>query len=215
MNFRRINNISGWIVFTCALVVYLLTMERTGSFWDCGEFLACAAKLEVGHAPGAPFFMLLQRCFALPAGGDPRYIALFINAESVLASAFTILFLFWTITKLTARCLTGDNQAAPGKQQVWLLIGAGAVGAFAYTFTDTFWFSAVEAEVYATSSLFTAIVFWAMLRWDAVAHQPKADRWLVLIAYLVGLSIHWRPPPEPADHTGIGHDLLFQAVPVQ
>lgn len=188
MSYTKINNLAGWTVFAIALLVYLMTMEPTSSFWDCGEFLACAARLEVGHAPGAPFFMLLQRFFALFAAGNPQRIALFINAESALASAFTILFLFWTITRMANRILT-QTDTAGGKHNTLLSIGAGATGALAYTFSDTFWFSAVEAEVYATSSLFTALVFWAMLRWEAIADRPKADRWLLLIAYLIGLSI--------------------------
>lgn len=188
MNYRKINNLTGWAVFALALSVYLLTMERTVSFWDCGEFLASASKLEVGHAPGAPFFMLLQRLFAIAAGANKTRIAAFINAESAIASAFTILFLYWTITHLVSKMLCKDRTFA-NRQQVLLTIGAGVTGALAYTFSDTFWFSAVEAEVYATSSLFTAFVFWAMLKWEAVANERYADRWLVLIAYLVGVSV--------------------------
>lgn len=187
MNYRKINNLAGWTVFFTALTVYLLTLERTVSFWDCGEFLACANGLEVGHSPGAPFFMLIQRLFAIMAGGNKTQIALFINAESAIASAFTILFLFWTITHLARKIFC--REVKPDRKQLWLIVGAGLTGALAYTFSDTFWFSAVEAEVYATSSMFTAFVFWAMLKWEAIADERHADRWLVLIAYMVGISV--------------------------
>ncbi|XZF15315.1 protein O-mannosyl-transferase family [Chitinophagaceae bacterium MMS25-I14] len=187
MNYKKINNVTGWLVFAIALAVYLLTMERTVSFWDCGEFLACAYKLEVGHSPGAPFFMMMQRIFGLLAGGNKQIVAACINSESALASAFTILFLFWTITRLAYRLLIKEDKPTP--QQVILIMGCGAVGALAYTFSDTFWFSAVEAEVYATSSCFTALVFWAILKWEAVADTRYADRWLVLISFLIGISV--------------------------
>lgn len=188
MSYNKINNISGLFTASLALCVYLLTMEHSGSFWDCGEFLACAAKLEVGHAPGAPFFMIIQRFFAILAGSNPQRMTLFMNAESSVASALTILFLFWTITRFTRKMLV-TPATVPGTREILLIMGAGFTGALAYTFSDTFWFSAVEAEVYATSSLFTALVFWAMLKWEAIATEPKADRWLVLIAYLIGLSV--------------------------
>ncbi len=193
MQYRKINNLTGWGLALLAFVVYFISMERTGSFWDCGEFLACAYKLEVGHSPGAPFFMLLQRLFALGAGPEawlahPSARAAYaINTLSVLTSALTILFLFWTITRLTQKMISPG--VVPGKRQTWLIQCCGIVGALAYTFSDTFWFSAVEAEVYATSSFFTALVFWAVLRWEQAADQPYADRWLVLIFYLVGISI--------------------------
>jgi tetratricopeptide (TPR) repeat protein len=188
MNYRSVNNITGWLVAAIALTVYLLTMEQTVSFWDCGEFLACAYKLEVGHSPGAPFFMLMQRMFGLLAGGDTAKVALCINAESAVASAFTILFLFWTITHMARKVVAGTGNLPDGKQTL-LIIGSGVVGALAYTFSDTFWFSAVEAEVYATSSFFTAIVFWAALKWEEQADNKYADRWLVLIAFLIGISV--------------------------
>jgi hypothetical protein len=189
MNFRKVNNIAGWITGGIATLVYLISMEKTASYWDCGEFLACAYKLEVGHSPGAPFFMLLQRMFGIIAGDNLKSVAMMINAWSAIASGLTILFLFWTITHLAKKLLApGDYETADRKQTV-LIIGAGLVGALAYTFSDTFWFSAVEAEVYATSSLFTALIFWAMLKWEEVADRPFADRWLLLIAYLIGLSI--------------------------
>jgi hypothetical protein len=186
MKFRQINNIAGWCVAAIALTVYLLTLEPTVSFWDCGEFLSCAYKLEVGHSPGAPFFMLLQRMFGMLAGSK-EHVALFINAESALASALTILFLFWTITHMARKLVAGKSD--PDGKQTLLIIGSGLVGALAYTFSDTFWFSAVEAEVYATSSFFTALVFWAALKWEEQADEIHADRWLVLIAFLIGISV--------------------------
>lgn len=189
MNYRKINNLVGWATGIIALVVYLLTLEKTVSFWDCGEFLATADKLEVGHSPGAPFFMMLQRLFAIFAP-DKLSVALFINAFSAVVSAGTILFLFWTITHMAKRLLTSNNpDEEPTRHQTLLIMGAGLVGGLAYTFSDTFWFSAVEAEVYATSSFFTALTFWAILKWEHVADRKYADRWLVLIAYLIGLSV--------------------------
>ncbi len=188
MNFRKVNNIAGWITGGIATLVYLLTMEATASYWDCGEFLSCAYKIEVGHSPGAPFFMLIQRMFGLLAGGNVKSVAYMINAWSAIASGLTILFLFWTITHFAKKLLTTGDDAPTGTQTA-LIIGAGLVGGLAYTFSDTFWFSAVEAEVYATSSLFTAMTFWAMLKWEHIADRPYADRWLLLIAYLIGLSI--------------------------
>lgn len=193
MNYKKINNITGWALAAIAFTVYLLSMERTASFWDCGEFLSCAYKLEVGHSPGAPFFMLLQRLFALFSGtgawtAQPSSTAAFaINVLSVAASALTILFLFWTITALSRKVIARQN--LPDGRQTISIICAGIIGALAYTFSDTFWFSAVEAEVYATSSFFTALVFWAILKWEQIADEPHADRWLVLIALLVGVSI--------------------------
>ncbi|WP_162903437.1 glycosyltransferase family 117 protein [Taibaiella koreensis] len=193
MTYRKLNNLAGWLLALLAFILYWLTMERTASFWDCGEFLACAYKLEVGHSPGAPLFMLLQRLFALFAGPDawlarPSTRAAYaINLLSVLSSALTIMFLFWTITRLARKIIS--PRSMPDRRQTLLILAAGIIGALAYTCSDTFWFSAVEAEVYATSSLFTALVFWAALRWEAIADEPYADRWLLLIAYLVGMSI--------------------------
>lgn len=188
MNYRKVNNIVGWITFAIAAFVYLTTMEPTVSYWDCGEFISCGYKLEVGHSPGAPFFMMIQRMFGILAGGNVANVALMINAWSALASALTILFLFWTITHFAKR-LVAPGDEAPDGRQLALIMGSGLVGGLAYTFSDTFWFSAVEGEVYATSSFFTAIVFWAMLKWEHVADNRYADRWLVLIAYLMGLSV--------------------------
>ncbi|MBS1777241.1 MAG: DUF2723 domain-containing protein [Bacteroidetes bacterium] len=188
MNYRKVNNLVGWITFAIAAFVYLSTIEPTVSFWDCGEFISCGYKLEVGHSPGAPFFMLIQRMFGMLAGGNLQAVAKMINAWSALASAFTILFLFWTITHFAKRIIAPKDEEIDGKQLA-LIMGAGLVGGLAYTFSDTFWFSAVEGEVYATSSMFTAIVFWAMLKWEHVADQKYADRWLILIFYLMGLSV--------------------------
>lgn len=187
MNFRKINNITGWLVFAIAYVTYLLTMEATASLWDCGEFLSTAYRLEVGHSPGAPLFMMLGRLFGMVAP-SPDKVAVFINSMSALTSAFTILFLFWTITHF-ARKLVVKQDEDLNQGNLIAIMGAGIVGALAYTFSDTFWFSAVEAEVYATSSFFTAIVFWAVLKWEHAADKPHADRWLILIFYLMGLSI--------------------------
>lgn len=186
--FKRWNNLVGWAVFAVAAVVYLLTMEPVSSLWDCSEFIATSYKLEVGHPPGAPLFMMLARLSTLFAFGNPEYVGMAVNAMNSIASAFCILFLFWTITHLARRLVTRDGRELSAAN-VWAALGAGAVGALAYTFTDTFWFSAIEGEVYALSSMFTALVVWLMLKWEEEADQPHASRWIVLIAYLMGLSI--------------------------
>ena len=186
-NYKLIDNVLGWIVFAIASAVYLMTMEPTASFWDCGEFISSAYKLEVGHPPGAPFFMLTANLFTQFAS-DPSKVALMVNGMSALFSGLTILFLFWSITHM-ARKIMVDEGAEISLGQLITIMGSGVVGALAYTFSDTFWFSAVEGEVYAYSSLFTAVVFWLILKWEEVADQPHADRWIVLIAYLMGLSI--------------------------
>ncbi len=185
--FKLLNNIFGWAAFAVAAVTYLLTIEPTASFWDCGEFISSAYKLDVGHPPGAPFFMLTGRFFSLFAS-DPSTVALMVNSMSALCSAFTILFLFWTITHLARKVIIGNNEEYSVGNTIAIL-GAGLVGALAYTFSDTFWFSAVEGEVYAYSSLFTAVVFWLILKWEESADKEGSDRWLILIAYLMGLSI--------------------------
>lgn len=187
MNFNRLNIITGWIIFAIASVVYLLTIEPTASFWDCGEFIATAKNMEIGHPPGASFWMLLSKFFSLFAFGNITAIAKSMNMMSALASGFTILFLFWSITHLARKIISKNNE--PEKGELLAIMGAGIVGALAYTFSDSFWFSAVEAEVYAMSSLFTAAVFWAILKWESVADEPRSDRWLILIAYLMGISI--------------------------
>lgn len=185
--FKLCNDVLGWITFAIASAVYLMTMEPTASFWDCGEFISSAYKLEVGHPPGAPFFMLVANLFTQFAS-SPQHIALMVNAMSALFSGLTILFLFWSITHL-ARKIIGEEGKELTTAQLITVLGSGLVGALAYTFSDTFWFSAVEGEVYAFSSLFTAVVFWLILKWEDVADDPRADRWIILIAYLMGLSI--------------------------
>ncbi len=187
VNFRKWNILFGWIVFLVAAYVYLATIEPTTSLWDCGEFIASSFKLQVGHPPGAPFFMLMARFFSLFTGNS-AHVAKMINSMSALASAFTILFLFWTITHLVRRIIRSEEGNYTPAQLV-AIIGSGIVGSLAYTFSDTFWFSAVEGEVYASSSLFTALVFWAILKWENEADDKYATRWIILIAYLMGLSI--------------------------
>ena len=185
--YKLVNNLTGWITFLIAATVYLLTIEPTASFWDCGEFITTGYKLEVGHPPGAPFFMLMANFFT-QLGGSPSEAARMVNCMSALMSGACILFLFWTITHLVRKLVIKDeNNITRG--QLITVMGSGLVGALAYTFSDTFWFSAVEGEVYAFSSLFTAVVFWLILKWEDVADEPHSDRWLILIAYLTGLSI--------------------------
>ena len=169
--YNLINNIFGWFSFAVAAIVYLMTIEPTASFWDCGEFITSAYKLEVGHPPGAPFFMLTGKFFSLFAS-DPSQVAAMINSMSALLSALTILFLFWTITHLAKKLIYTDTDKEMTMGQLIAIIGSGLVGALTYTFTDTFWFSAVEGEVYAYSSMFTALVFWLILKWENRADQP-------------------------------------------
>lgn len=188
MNYSKINNITGWFCFAIATLTYILTLEPSVSFWDCGEFIASALKMQVVHQPGAPLFLMIQRFFSLLALGDVTKVAYFMNVGSAVASGATILFLFWTITALAKKILIKDKEEI-SKANLISIMGAGVVGALAYTFSDSFWFSAVESEVYALSSLFTAIVFWAILKWEAHADEPRADRWLLFIAYIMGLSI--------------------------
>ena len=185
--YRTVNNLMGWITFFIAATVYCLTIEPTASFWDCPEFITTGYKLEVGHPPGAPFFMLVANLFSQFAS-DPSEVAKMVNYMSALMSGACILFLFWTITHLVRKLVIKDEEHIT-TAQIITIMGSGLVGALAYTFSDTFWFSAVEGEVYAFSSLFTAVVFWLILKWEDVADQSHSDRWLVLIAYLTGLSI--------------------------
>lgn len=226
MKFKKINTITGWLVFAIATVVYLSTIEPSASFWDCGEFILSAFKLEVGHPPGAPLFMMIGHLFSLFAGGNVEQVPIMLNSMSALFSGFTILFLFWTITHM-ARKIAGD----PAEYTLFTkisVLGSGVVGALAYTFSDTFWFSAVEGEVYAFSSLFTAVVFWAVLKWEDQSETKYANRWLVFIAYLMGLSIgvhllnllaipaiglvyYFRKYPTPSTK-GIIYALLASAV---
>ena len=184
--FKLYNSIFGWLSFLIALITYMLTLEPTTSYWDCGEFIATAFKLEVGHPPGAPLFMIVARFFAMFAS-DTSQVAFMINSLSAVASAFTILFLFWTITHIARKIVAPKGEF--NTVSILMILGSGLVGALAYTWSDTFWFSAVEAEVYASSSLFTALVFWCILKWEDQSDQPYANRWIILIAYLMGLSI--------------------------
>ncbi|MFZ4770406.1 MAG: DUF2723 domain-containing protein, partial [Ferruginibacter sp.] len=196
MTFKRINNITGWAICLIACAVYILTMEATGSFWDTGEFASSAYKLQIPHPPGAPLFVLMGRLFMAPF--DPMNAATGINLMSALASGFTILFLFWSITHF-ARKIVQKNGGELTNDKIIGIMAAGIVGALAYTFSDSFWYSAVEAEVYALSSFFTAVVFWAMLKWDQAVveeqeqgingHFTRADRWIILIFFMMGLSI--------------------------
>lgn len=185
--FKKWNRITGWVAFAISAIVYLMTIEPTASLWDCAEFIATSYKLEVGHPPGAPLFMMIARFFTIFAPSTAE-VGVMVNAMSALCGAFTILFLCWSITHLARRIYERDGQQM-SKSQTWAALGAGLVGAVAYCFTDTQWFSAVEGEVYSMSSMFTALVFWCILQWEDVADQPHSTRWLILIAYLMGLSI--------------------------
>ena len=185
--YKTVNNLVGWLTFIIAATVYCMTIEPTASFWDCPEFITTGYKLEVGHPPGAPFFMLTANLFSQFAS-NATTVAKMVNYMSALMSGACILFLFWSITHLVRKLIIKDeNNITTG--QLITIMGSGLVGALVYTFSDTFWFSAVEGEVYAYSSLFTAVVFWLILKWEDVADQPHSDRWIILIAYLTGLSI--------------------------
>src|SRR5690606_9494699 len=188
LDYRRINNLTGWIVFLIASLTYVATIEETASFWDPGEFIAVAYKLQVPHPPGAPFFLLVYRMFSFLALGEGLDVAYWMNVGSALFSGFTILFLFWSIT-LLGRKLFQIEKGKESTGHTITLMGAGIVGALAYAFTDSSWFSAVEAEVYAMSSFFTAIPIWAFLKWDVISDPKDENRYMIFIAYLVGLSI--------------------------
>lgn len=189
--FKKCNNWTGWAVFAIALTGYILSTEPTASWWDCMEFTATSYKLEVGHPPGAPLFMMILRLFTMLSFGNTALVGFTANLMSCVASAFCILFMFWTITHLARKTYGRNGRGFKGdnKTQVWTVLGAGIIGSISYAFTDTFWFSAVESEVYALSSMFTALVVWLMLKWEEVADQPHSTRWLILIAYMMGLSI--------------------------
>lgn len=190
MDYKKINNLLGWICAVIATAVYVVTVERTVSWWDCGEFIASAFKMQIVHQPGAPLFLMIQNLFSNLAMGDTTQIAFWMNIGSAVCSGLTILFLFWTITALGRKLFVGTSRDADlSATQLFAVMASGVVGALAYAFTDTFWFSAVESEVYAMSSLCTAVVFWAILKWEARANEPQADKWLILIAYVMGLSI--------------------------
>jgi hypothetical protein len=196
MNFRKVNNITGWVILVIASLVYFLTREATASFWDTGEFISSAYKVMNPHPPGAPFFTLLGRTFVIFFGNSPDTAARAVNLMSALASGFTILFLFWTITHFARKMYVSVGEEL-NTQQLFTVMGAGVIGALAYTFSDSFWYSAVEGEVYALSSFFTALVFWAMLKWEHaderagnnMVDRNRADRWIVFIFFMMGLSI--------------------------
>lgn len=196
MNFRKINNIAGWVVFGIATLVYILTTEMRGSFWDTGEFISACYKVQLPHPPGAPLFVLLGRFFVILFGDDPMTAAKAVNVMNALASSFTILFLFWTITHFARKLMTGSHEV-PNRLQTFTVIGAGVVGGLAYTFSDSFWYSAVEGEVYALSSFFTAVAFWAILKWEHANDvagndrnlRNRADRWIIFLFFTLGLSI--------------------------
>ncbi len=185
MEQQRINNLTGWVIFLIALIIYVLTLEPTLSLWDCGEFLVSACKLEINHSPGAPLFMLIGRIFSLLGFGNPARAAFFVNLVSALSSAATVLFLFRTLVWLISKLEQSQGKSFP----LILKSGAAAAGALSFAFTDSFWFSAVEAEVYALSSLFSAAILWAATRWEQEANKEGSQRWILLIFYLTGLSI--------------------------
>lgn len=186
-NFRRLNTITGWILFSISSIVYMMTLEPTVSFWDCGEFILSSFRLQVGHPPGAPLFLMIGRIATLFAAGDTSKVAMMMNALSALCSGFAIMFLFWTITHLVRKVHSGSEAVQSG--HIPAIIGSGIIGALAYTFSDTFWFSAVEGELYALSSLVTGLVFWGILKWEEEADKPYAGRWIILIAYIMGLGL--------------------------
>jgi hypothetical protein len=188
MQYKKINNGLGWLCFVIASATYILTLEPSVSFWDCGEFISCAFRLQVSHQPGYPLFAMLGKAFSLLSMGDNTKVPFFTNLMSALASGATIMFLFWTITALAKKLMLKKANNL-GNSQTWVIMAAGLIGALTFTFTDTFWFSAVETIVFALSSLCTAIVFWAILKWDAQADEPGADKYIILIAYVMGLSI--------------------------
>lgn len=186
-SYNRFNIILGWLTFVISLVTYTLTLEPTVSFWDCGEFISASYRLQICHPPGAPLFLMIGRIFSLFAGSDVTKIAFCVNMVSAITSALCVMFFFWTITHLAKKILSNDSDPAAG--QMISIFGAGLVGALTLNFSDTFWFSAVEAEVYASSSFFTTLTFWCILKWENIANEKHADRWLILIAYLIGLAI--------------------------
>jgi hypothetical protein len=182
--FKKWNIILGWAAFAIALITYTLTLEPTVSAWDCGEYISTSVKLEVGHPPGAPLFQMLGAFFAMFTS-EVSEIAKMVNFMSALASAFTILFMFWTITNLAKKMALKTGEITDGKYIA--ILGSSLVGSLAYTFSDSFWFSAVEGEVYAMSSFLMALLFWLGLKWESEMHQPR-DKWLIIISFVVGLS---------------------------
>ena len=185
-NFRKWNTVLGWFSFLVALITYSLTVEPTVSFWDAGEYILTSSKLQVGHPPGAPLFQMIGAFFSMFAFGDTSKIGLVMNLMSGVASAFTILFLFWSITLLLKKLVVKNGQLS--KSKAYAILGSGLVGSLAFTFTDSFWFSAVETEVYAMATLIMAVMFWLGLRWEEEIDSPRGNRWLILISFIVGLS---------------------------
>ena len=186
-NYQKINNIVGWFTFILASLVFLLTAEPTASWWDCGEYIATSTKMMVGHPPGAPTFQLIARLFSLLAGNDTSHWAVMVNSMSALCSGFTILFLFWSITLLAKKLVVANGEMTTNKMII--ILASGFVGGMAYTFSDSFWFSAVEGEVYAMSSFFTALVVWVVLKWESVSDEKHSFRWIILLSLLIGISI--------------------------
>ncbi len=185
--YKKINNIMGWGLFGFATMIFMMTLEPTVSFWDCGERIAVSYKLQIGHPPGAPLYQMMARIFSLLAFGNVSKVAFWINTMSAVAAGLTVMFLFWTIAIMAKKLVVGAAQVT--KEKALAIFGSAAIGALTLTFSDSFWFTAVEAEVYVTSLLMTAFVFWVILKWEAVAHEKDSNKWLVLIAYVVGLSI--------------------------
>ena len=192
MNYTFVNKITGWAVFAIASIVYLLTIEDTASLWDCGEYITAAYKLEVGHPPGAPLYMLLGRLFSFFAA--PENVAYFINALSAFSSSFTILFMFWSLTILLKKLILQSKEQLEDSDKIAIFISA-TIASLSYTFSESFWFSAVEGEVYAMASLFTAVIFWAILKWDeemalyeksGYSNGRSPNKWLLLIMFLLG-----------------------------
>ena len=184
-NFKKWNTILGWFVFTIALIVYALTIEPTVSFWDAGEYILTSSKLQVGHPPGAPLFQMMGAFFSIFAL-EPSQIGMIMNLMSAVSSAFTILFMFWTISLLLIKLVKYNDASTTSKGMA--ILGSATVGSLAFTFTDSFWFNAVETEVYAMATLIMAIMFYLALRWEQDMHTPRGNRWLILIAFIVGLS---------------------------
>jgi hypothetical protein len=199
MHYNKVNNIVGWVIGLIACTVFVMTMEPTGSFWDCGEFVSSCYHLQIPHPPGAPLFILMGRLFIILFGDNPHTAARGVNFMSAIGSGLSILFLFWSITHFARKLVTGGQTGVAGpsqtptieptSRQTFIIMATGVVGALSYTFCDSFWYSAVEGEVYATSAFFTALVFWAILKWEQNADKPGADKWLIFIFYMMGLSI--------------------------
>jgi len=187
-DFQKWNIIIGWCVFAIAFITYSLSVEPTASFWDAGEYISTSAKLQVGHPPGAPLYQMIGAFFAMFSFGNAQIIALCVNMMSVFASAFTILFMFWSVSYLIRKLILLKNTEEISTASQWMVLGSSAVGALAFTFTDSFWFNAVEAEVYAMASFILSLLFYLGLRWENEMHEPRGDRWLILISFVIGLS---------------------------